>query len=64
MFTPQFYIEQFQSTKKLVVAQLYSNEEVKNSINSLIDTQTDVATQWFNTTMLLAKTLNNNWFGK
>jgi hypothetical protein len=64
MFTPQFYIEQFQMTKKLIVAQLYSNEDVRSSINTLIDTQTQVATQWTTTTLLLAKTLNDAWFGK
>ena len=64
MFTPQFYIDQFQSTKKLIVAQLYSNTEVRESLNNLIDTQTEVAKQWTSTTLLLAKTLNDAWFGK
>jgi hypothetical protein len=64
MFTPQFYIDQFQATKKLVVAQMYSNDEVRSSLNALIDTQTEVAKQWTNTTLLLAKTLNDAWFGK
>ena len=63
MFTPQFYIDQFQATKKLIVAQLYSNTEVRESLNNLIDTQTEVAKQWTNTTLLLAKTLNDTWFG-
>ena len=63
MFTPQFYIDQFQATKKIIVSQLYSNDEVRQSINDLIDTQTNVAKQWTDTTLLLAKTLNNTWFG-
>jgi hypothetical protein len=63
VFTPQFYIDQFQSTKKLIVAQLYSNTEVRESLNNLIDTQTEVAKQWTSTTLLLAKTLNDSWFG-
>jgi len=43
MFTPDFYIEQFQSTKRMLTNQVFKDDTLNKACNAFIDAQTAFA---------------------
>lgn len=56
MFSPKFYIDQFQNTKKLVTDQVYKNQpELKEAADRWVDAQTQFAQMLFDNTITVLK---------
>jgi len=55
MFTPHFFIETFQSTKKLVTDQVFKDPALNKAAHAYIDAQTQFAKMAVNNTIDMAK---------
>ncbi len=55
MFTPHFFIESFQSTKKLVTDQVFKDPALNKAAHAYIDAQTQFAKMAVNNTIDMAK---------
>jgi len=54
MFTPDFYIEQFQSTKRMLTNQIFKDDVLNKACNAFIDAQTTFAKMLTKNTLDLA----------
>jgi len=54
MFTPDFYIEQFQSTKRMLTNQVFKDDTLNKACNAFIDAQTAFAKMLTKNTLDLA----------
>ena len=55
MFTPHFFIESFQSTKKLVTDQVFKDPVLNKAAHAYIDAQTQFAKMAVNNTIDMTK---------
>ncbi len=55
MFTPHFFIESFQSTKKLVTDQVFKDPALNKAAHAYIDAQTQFAKMVVNNTIDMTK---------
>jgi hypothetical protein len=55
MFTPIFYIESFQNTKKIVADQIFKDPALNKAAHAYIDAQTQFARMAVNNTIDMAK---------
>ena len=55
MFTPHFFIESFQSTKKLVTDQVFKDPTLNKAAHAYIDAQTQFAKMVVNNTIDMTK---------
>jgi hypothetical protein len=55
MFTPHFFIESFQSTKKLVTDQVFKDPALNKAAHAYIDAQTQFAKMAVNNTIDMTK---------
>ncbi len=55
MFTPHFYIESFQNTKKIVTDQIFKDPALNKAAHAYIDAQTQFAKMAVNNTIDMAK---------
>lgn len=55
MFTPIFYIESFQNTKKIVADQIFKDPALNKAAHAYIDAQTQFAKMAVNNTVDMAK---------
>ncbi len=55
MFTPHFYIESFQNTKKVVADQVFKDPALNKAAHAYIDAQTQFAKMAINNTIDMAK---------
>lgn len=55
MFSPIFYIESFQNTKKIVSDQIFKDPALKKAAHAYIDAQTQFAKMAINNTIDMAK---------
>jgi hypothetical protein len=55
MFTPHFFIETFQNTKKIVADQIFKDPALNKAAHSYIDAQTQFAKMAVNNTIDMAK---------
>jgi hypothetical protein len=55
MFTPQFFIDTFQSTKKGIFKQIVQDQELQRVADRYIDAQTDFAKMLVTNTIDIAK---------
>jgi hypothetical protein len=63
MFTLHTYIDYFQLTKKNIISQIITDEEIKSQVNTIVDDQTKLAKDWVDITTTLARALFDNLFG-
>jgi hypothetical protein len=68
MFSPVFYIESFQNTKKIVTDQIYKDPALNKAAHAYIDAQTQFAKMAVNNTIDMAKysvdSISKHWFPK
>jgi hypothetical protein len=68
MFTPHFFIETFQNTKKIVTDQIFKDPALNKAAHSYIDAQTTFAKMAVNNTIDMAKysveSISKVWFPK
>lgn len=64
MFYIHSYIDFFQLTKKQIISIIITDAEVQASMIKLVDSQTQLAKDWNDTTMKLAKTIADNILGQ
>jgi len=66
MFSPHFYIESFQNTKKIVTDQIFKDPALNKAAHAYIDAQTQFAMMAVNNTIDMAKysvdTVSKYWF--
>lgn len=55
MFTPHFFIETFQNTKKVVTDQIFQDPALNKAAHAYIDAQTQFAKMAVNNTIDMAK---------
>ncbi len=55
MFTPIFYIDSFQSTKKIIADQIFKDPALNKAAHAYIDAQTQFAKMAINNTIEVAK---------
>lgn len=55
MFTPHFYIDSFQSTKKVITDQIFKDPALNKAAHAYIDAQTQFAKMAVNNTIDMAK---------
>ncbi len=55
MFTPHFYIDSFQNTKKVVADQIFKDAALNKAAHAYIDAQTQFAKMAVNNTIDMAK---------
>ncbi len=55
MFTPHFFIDSFQSTKKIVADQIFKDAALNKAAHAYIDAQTQFAKMAVNNTIEVAK---------
>jgi hypothetical protein len=55
MFTPHFYIESFQNTKKIITDQIFKDPALNKAAHAYIDAQTQFAKMAVNNTIDMAK---------
>ncbi len=55
MFSPIFYIDSFQSTKKIVADQIFKDPALNKAAHAYIDAQTQFAKMAINNTIEMAK---------
>ena len=55
MFTPHFYIESLQNTKKVVADQIFKDPSLNKAAHAYIDAQTQFAKMAINNTIEVAK---------
>ncbi len=55
MFTPHFYIDSFQSTKKIVTDQIFKDPALNKAAHAYIDAQTQFAKMAVNNTIEVSK---------
>ena len=61
MFTPNFYIDQFQATKKIVADQIFSNQPVLQEVaTKYVDVQTEFAKMLVENTVAVNKLFWDN----
>jgi hypothetical protein len=68
MFTPHFFIDTFQSTKKVVANQIFKDSRLNKAATDYIDAQTAFAKMMVNNTVDMAKysveSISKVWFPK
>ncbi len=68
MFTPHFFIDTFQNTKKVVANQIFKDSRLNKAANDYIDAQTAFAKMVVNNTVDMAKysveSISKVWFPK
>lgn len=68
MFSPVFYIESFQNTKKIVADQIFKDVALNKAAHAYIDAQTQFAKMAVNNTIDMAKysveSISRHWFPK
>ena len=68
MFSPIFYIESFQNTKKIVTDQIFKDAALNKAAHAYIDAQTQFAKMAVNNTIDMAKysveSISKHWFPK
>ena len=68
MFTPLFFIDSFQSTKKIVADQIFKDPALNKAAHAYIDAQTQFAKMAVNNTIDMAKysveSISKHWFPK
>ena len=68
MFSPIFYIESFQNTKKIVADQIFKDAALNKAAHAYIDAQTQFAKMAVNNTIDMAKysveSISKHWFPK
>lgn len=64
MFYTHSFIDFFQLTKKQIISTIITDAEVKDSMLKLIDSQTQLAKDWNDTTIKLSKALLDNLLGQ
>ena len=68
MFSPVFYIESFQNTKKIVADQIFKDAALNKAAHAYIDAQTQFAKMAVNNTIDMAKysveSISRHWFPK
>jgi hypothetical protein len=68
MFSPVFYIESFQNTKKIVADQIFKDAALNKAAHAYIDAQTQFAKMAVNNTIDMAKysvdSISKHWFPK
>ena len=55
MFTPDFYIDNFQSTKKLITNQVFTDPKLNKAAHKFIDAQTQFAKMLVQNTIDMSK---------
>ena len=55
MFSPHFYIDQFQTTKKIVADQIFKDPALNKAAHSYVDAQTQFAKMAVNNTIDMIK---------
>jgi hypothetical protein len=68
MFSPHFFIDTFQNTKKVVTNQIFKDSRLNKAANDYIDAQTAFAKMAVNNTIDMAKysveSISKVWFPK
>lgn len=68
MFTPHFFIDTFQGTKKIVTDQIFKDPALNKAAHAYIEAQTQFAKMAVNNTIDMAKysveSISNVWFPK
>lgn len=68
MFSPIFYLESFQNTKKIVTDQIFKDTALNKAAHAYIDAQTQFARMAINNTIDMAKysveSISKHWFPK
>jgi len=64
MYYTHSLIDFFQLTKKQIIVTIITEAEVQASMLKLVDSQTQLAKDWNDTTMKLAKTIFDNFLGQ
>lgn len=68
MFSPIFYLESFQNTKKIVTDQIFKDPALNKAAHAYIDAQTQFARMAINNTIDMAKysveSISKHWFPK
>lgn len=68
MFSPHFYIDSFQNTKKIVTDQIFKDPALNKAAHAYIDAQTQFARMAINNTIDMAKysveSISKHWFPK
>jgi len=68
MFSPIFYLESFQNTKKIVTDQIFKDPALNKAAHAYIDAQTQFAKMAVNNTIDMAKysvdSISKHWFPK
>jgi hypothetical protein len=68
MFTPHFFIDTFQNTKKVVANQIFKDSRLNKAATDYIDAQTAFAKMMVNNTVDMAKysveSISKVWFPK
>ena len=68
MFSPIFYLESFQNTKKIVTDQIFKDPALNKAAHAYIDAQTQFARMAVNNTIDMAKysveSISKHWFPK
>ena len=68
MFSPEFYIDSFQNTKKLVTDKVLTDPALNNAAHAYINAQTQFAKMIANNTIDMARysveTVSKYWFPK
>lgn len=68
MFSPVFYLESFQNTKKIVTDQIFKDPALNKAAHAYIDAQTQFAKMAINNTIDMAKysvdSISKHWFPK
>jgi len=60
LYTPEFYIDSFQNTKKLVTDKVITDKTLNKAAHSYIDAQTAFAKVLVNNAMDIAKVITEN----
>lgn len=64
MYYTHSLIDFFQLTKKQIISNIITDAEVQASMIKLVDSQTQLAKDWNDTTIRLAKTIFDNFLGQ
>lgn len=68
MFSPQFFVDTFQNTKKVVADQIFKDPALNKAAHAYIDAQTQFAKMAINNTIEMAKysvdSISKHWFPK
>jgi len=68
MFSPQFFVDTFQNTKKVVADQIFKDPALNKAAHAYIDAQTQFAKMAINNTIDMAKysvdSISKHWFPK